>query len=183
MADRINRVITKTGDAGNTSLADGKRYPKDHPLIELIGALDEANSFIGLLAARVDDDHRATLEGIQSRLFDIGAAIATGKIKVRWSVLASEIEEKAELLNAHLTPLQEFVLPGGSETIAFAHITRSVIRRAERAYWSARNVLEHLEEAEIGIYLNRLSDYFFIFARTCARENGVAEVIWKPLTA
>lgn len=182
MPDRINRVITKTGDTGNTSLADGKRYPKDHPLIELIGALDEANSFIGLLSARVNEDHRETLESIQSRLFDIGAAVATGVVKGHWSILAGEIEKKAELLNAHLTPLQEFVLPGGSEAIAFAHITRSVVRRAERSYWSAADVLENLEDAKVGIYLNRLSDYFFILARVCAREHGVAEVIWKPLT-
>ena len=182
MTNRIDRVITKTGDSGYTSLADGKRYPKDHPLIELIGTLDEANSFIGLLSARVKEDHRETLESIQSRLFDIGAAAATGVIRGQWSILAGEIEDKAELLNARLTPLQEFVLPGGSETVAFAHITRSVVRRAERAYWSVTKTLEHFQDSEVGIYLNRLSDYFFILARVCAYENGVAEVIWKPLT-
>lgn len=185
MADRISRVVTRTGDGGETSLADGKRYPKHHPRLALIGTLDEANSFIGLLAAKlrgkVDAQHRDTLATIQSRLFDVGGAVATGGTSAPWADLAGDIASRTERLNAELPPLREFVLPGGDETVALAHVARSLVRRAERAFWAEAPSLPLLAEAEVGAYLNRLSDYFFVLARTIAREHGVAEVLWEPL--
>lgn len=181
MADRISRVVTRTGDGGETSLADGKRYPKHHPRLALIGTLDEANSFIGLLAAKAGARHTDTLATIQSRLFDVGGAVATGGTSAPWADLAGDVAEKTEGLNADLPALREFVLPGGHETVSLAHVARSLVRRAERTFWEEAPSLPLLAEAGVGAYLNRLSDYFFVLARTIAREHGVAEVLWEPL--
>ncbi len=181
MADRISRVVTRTGDGGETSLADGKRYPKHHPRLALIGTLDEANSFLGLLAAKAGARHRDTLANVQSRLFDVGGAVATGGTSAPWTDLAGTVAEETERLNAELPPLREFVLPGGDETVALAHVARSLARRAERAFWEEAPSLPLLAEAGVGAYLNRLSDYLFVLARTIAREHGVAEVLWEPL--
>lgn len=181
MRNRISRVVTRTGDRGETSLAGPERYPKHHARLELIGALDEANSFIGLLAARISERHKPVLTRIQSRLFDIGGAVATGGTNVDWQPLVAEIEAETKELNKELPPLREFVLPGGDETVARAHVARSAVRRAERAFWAEAENLSALVEAGAGAYMNRLSDYFFVLARTAARENGVAEVLWEPL--
>ena len=181
MADRISRVVTRTGDGGETSLADGRRYPKHHPRLALIGTLDEANSFIGLLAARAAAGHRAMLASIQSRLFDVGAAVATGGTAAPWGDLAGAVAVETERLNGQLPPLKEFVLPGGDEIVALAHVARSLVRRAERAFWEEAEGLPRLVDAQVGAYLNRLSDYFFVLARTVARERGIAEVLWEPL--
>ncbi len=181
MPNRISRVVTRTGDRGETSLAGPERYPKHHPRLVLIGALDEANSFVGLLAARTSEHHKPAVTRIQSRLFDIGGAVATGGTAVDWEPLVAQIEAETRELNRELPPLKEFVLPGGDEIIALAHVARSATRRAERAFWAEAESLSPLVEAGVGAYLNRLSDYLFVLARTAARENGVAEVIWKPL--
>ena len=181
MRNRISRVVTRTGDRGETSLAGPERLSKHHPRLELIGALDEANSFIGLLATLVSEHHKSALTRIQSRLFDIGGAVAMGETNVDWEPLLAEIEAETKELNRELPPLREFVLPGGDETVARAHVARSAVRRAERAFWAEAENLSALVEAGAGAYLNRLSDYFFVLARTVARENGVAEVVWEPL--
>ena len=181
MRNRISRVVTRTGDRGETSLAGPERYPKQHPRLELIGALDEANSFVGLLAACISKHHRPALTKIQSRIFDIGGAVATGGTAVDWQPLVEQLEAETKELNKQLPPLREFVLPGGDETIARAHVARSAVRRAERAFWAEAEHLAPLVEAGAGAYLNRLSDYLFVLARTAARESGVAEVVWEPL--
>ncbi len=181
MRNRIGRVVTRTGDRGETSLAGPERLPKHHPRLELIGALDEANSFIGLLSARIREHHRPALTRIQSRLFDVGGAVAIGGTAADWQPLVAELEAETRKLNRELPPLKEFVLPGGDETVARAHVARSAVRRAERAFWAEAENLADLVEAGVGAYLNRLSDYLFVQARTTARENGVAEVVWQPL--
>lgn len=184
MRNRISRVITRTGDGGETALADGKRLPKHHPRLELIGAIDEANSFIGLLAAQVPNaPHGERLTAIQSRLFDIGAAVATGMAGQGWDALTAALQDWTKAMNAQLPPLREFVLPGGDETIALAHAARSLTRRAERRFWAEAEGLPALAEAGMGAWLNRLSDYLFVLARAIARERGVAEATWKPLGA
>ena len=158
MRNRISRVVTRTGDRGETSLAGPERLPKHHPRLELIGALDEANSFIGLLAARISEQHEPALTRIQSRLFDIGGAVAIGGTNVDWQPLVAEIEAETRSLNKELPPLRD-----------------------ERAFWAEAENLSALVDAGAGAYLNRLSDYLFVLARTAARENGVAEVVWAPL--
>ena len=181
MRNRISRVVTRTGDRGETSLAGPERYPKHHPRLALIGALDEANSFIGLLSAGISERHKPALTRIQSRLFDVGGAIATGGTAVDWQTLVAQIEAETRALNSELPPLKEFVLPGGDETVARAHVARSAVRRAERAFWAEADALAELVEAGVGAYLNRLSDYLFVLARIVARENGVTELVWEPL--
>lgn len=175
--NRIDRVTTRGGDAGETSLADGRRYPKHHPRIELVGALDEATSFIGLLAEETDSPTAAKLRALQSRLFDLGAVAATGRSNADWSALAKDVERETEALNERLEPLREFVLPGGGRAGATAHVARTVVRRAERAWWRAAADTGELADTDGGIFLNRLADCLFVLARTLAET----EVLWEPL--
>jgi len=175
--NRIDRVTTRGGDAGETSLADGQRYPKHHPRIELVGALDEATSFLGLLAEETDSPTAARLRVLQSRLFDLGALAATGRSAANWSAQAKEVERDTTALNEYLEPLREFVLPGGGRAAATAHVARTVVRRAERAWWRAAADTAELADNDGGMFLNRLADYLFVLARTLAR----IEVLWEPL--
>ncbi|MCY3837813.1 MAG: cob(I)yrinic acid a,c-diamide adenosyltransferase [Gammaproteobacteria bacterium] len=175
--NRIDRVTTRGGDAGETSLADGRRYPKHHPRIELVGALDEATSFIGLLAEETDSPTAAKLRALQSRLFDLGALAATGRSAADWSALAKDVERDTTALNERLEPLREFVLPGGGRDAASAHVARTVVRRAERAWWRAAADSAELSDTDGGVFLNRLGDYLFVLARSLARD----EVMWANL--
>ncbi len=175
--NRIDRVTTAVGDRGETALADGRRYPKQHPRVELLGALDEANSFLGLLAVETDAETGERLHAIQSRLFDAGAVAAVGASAIDWIELADGLAADAAALNEGLAPLREFILPGGSRCAATAHVARTVVRRAERAWWRAVAESEALGKAAVGVYLNRLSDYLFVLARTLA--DG--ERHWRPL--
>ncbi len=174
--NRIDRVTTRTGDAGATSLADGRRYAKHHPRIELVGCLDEANSALGALAAEVAGDTAEGLTSLQSRLFDAGAVAATGASAVDWTAMAAALEVDTEALNGALPPLEEFILPRGGRAAASAHLARSVVRRAERAWWRAAEDADELREIGVGVFLNRLSDYLFVLARTLADS----ERAWQP---
>ncbi len=170
---RITRVTTKTGDTGNTSLADGSRVPKTHPRMYAIGAVDELNSYVGLLLTELAESSSLTepCRQIQQELFDIGAYLATLGVTVcpdpRW------LEEQVSRLNEQLPALREFVIPGGTRAAALAHVCRTACRRAERYLWE-------LEEAatEPARYTNRLSDLFFVMARTC-NADGAAEPQWR----
>lgn len=175
VADRIDRVTTKTGDDGKTSLADGQRYPKQHARIELLGCLDEANCAIGAFATRIDAESRHYLLIIQSRLFDVGAAVATGTTGDFWHTETALLEGHTERINDQLEPLKEFVLPGGNEANAMGHLARASVRRVERAFWQAD--MDVLVEAGVATYLNRLSDYLFVLARSVASE----ELVWQPV--
>lgn len=173
---RIDRVTTRTGDAGETSLADGRRYRKHDARIELVGALDSANSAIGVLAVETPDAHAEWLRDIQSRLFDAGAVVATGRTSADWRGLAATLEEQTAALNADLAPLREFILPGGGRGAAAAHVARTAVRAAERAWWRVAKDDADLGAIGVGVYLNRLSDYLFVLARTLATE----ERLWQP---
>ena len=176
-ANRIDRVTTRTGDAGETSLADGHRYPKHDPRIDLVGALDEANSALGVLATAVDDAIAAELRQLQSRLFDLGAGVATGGTAIDWPAQTAALEQATAAMNAQLPPLTEFILPGGGSAAAHAHLARTIVRRAERDWWRAAATAAALEAIAGGPWLNRLSDYLFVLARTLA--DG--ETLWQPL--
>lgn len=177
---RIDRVTTRTGDRGTTSLADGTRYPKHHPRLEILGALDEANSALGLALVSISPDlaPAVTLQRCQSVLFEIGAVVATGEVdsdrRARIVTEIASLEADAENLNAMLPPLEEFLLPGGSEPAARLHLARAIVRRAERDFWQAAETSEDLATSGAGIFLNRLSDYLFIAARTFNPE----ETLW-----
>lgn len=175
--NRIDRVTTRTGDQGETSLADGRRYRKHDARIDLVGALDEANSALGVLAATVDAAIATELRGLQSRLFDLGAGVATGNAAVDWPAQTLALQNATAALNAKLPPLKEFVLPGGGLPAAHAHLARTVVRRAERDWWRAAAAESALQAIAGGPWLNRLSDYLFVLARTLAES----ETLWQPL--
>ncbi|MBI3779241.1 MAG: cob(I)yrinic acid a,c-diamide adenosyltransferase [Gammaproteobacteria bacterium] len=179
MGHRLSKIVTRTGDDGTTGLGDGSRVKKTDRRIEAIGAVDELNSLIGMLIAReIPDEIRTALTEIQHDLFDLGGDLS---IPGRGSMTDAQIgrlDTALEKFNARLSPLKEFILPGGSETAAICHVTRSVCRRAERDVW-------HLGEAEkIGAaaakYLNRLSDLLFVLARVLNVHAGRADVLWQP---
>ena len=172
---RIDKVTTTHGDSGMTSLADGKRYHKSSERVALVGALDELNCAISSAALAVDGDLHDQLRLIQSRLFDLGAAVATGEPQPFWQREAERLTSLTEQLNQQLAPLTEFVLPGGNEANARLHLARSTARRCEREFWRLNDPT--LIEATLGIFLNRLSDYLFVAARVLCAD----EVLWQPL--
>lgn len=180
---RIDRVTTRGGDGGETSLGDGTRLAKDAPRITAIGEVDEANAAIGLLrlAIRERPDIDTTLARIQNDLFDLGADLCvpgTGGDRLRLTEPPlRRLEADAAALNSDLPPLTSFVLPGGTQAGAHAHMARTIARRAERA-------LVHLHNQEplnpnLLRYLNRLSDYLFILARALNAPSQ-ADVLWRP---
>lgn len=177
MGNRLSKIVTRTGDTGETGLATGARLPKTHVRVQAMGEVDELNCHIGaLLTHRLPEAVRARLEQTQHELFNLGGELALpGQALVRDADVAA-LDAALEALNTSLPPLKEFVLPGGSPACAQAHLARAVARRAERALW-----LLHAQEAlapNPTRYLNRLSDYLFVCARVLAREAG-GEVIWS----
>lgn len=177
---RIDRVVTRGGDKGETSLGNGARVRKDSARIEAIGAVDEANAAIGWVSAAAAERGSA-LAGIQNDLFDLGADLCVpgeGGDRLRLSdIPAKRLESEVARLNERLRPLTSFVLPGGSEAAARAHMARTVARRAERAV-VALAAEEQVNPAVIR-YLNRLSDYLFVLARGL-NNDGADDVLWRP---
>lgn len=180
---RIDKVTTRGGDAGETSLGDGARVRKDTGRIEAIGAVDEANAAIGVLRAHAVGDPEATLmlARIQNDLFDLGADLCVpgeGGSRLRLTDAPSlRLEAEVAAMNARLAPLRSFILPGGSRASAYAHVARTVARRAERS------VVHLAAEAEVNPaivrYLNRLSDHLFVLGRVL-NANGADDVLWVP---
>lgn len=188
---RLNRIYTRTGDDGTTGLVDGSRVPKHAARMEAIGAVDEANSAIGLAVCALtdvtagDSAHAATLTRIQNDLFDLGADLATpgedftpGEMTLRMVASQAEwLEGAIDALNDHLEPLRSFILPGGSEAAARVHIARAAVRRAERAA-TALAAADPVNPAALA-YINRLSDYLFVLARAVNADAG-GDVLWVP---
>ncbi|MDF1821567.1 MAG: cob(I)yrinic acid a,c-diamide adenosyltransferase [Alcanivoracaceae bacterium] len=173
---RINRVTTRSGDSGETGLANGARVVKDHPRIHAMGDIDELNACLGMLAAK-SDDLAALMAELQQVLFDIGAEMAIPDSESLSDTQVSALESRTEALNAALPPLREFVLPGGNETAAWCHVCRTVARRAERSLVSLDQV-EAVNPATLR-WINRLSDLLFVLARTINRDGGKAEPQWR----
>ncbi len=180
---RIDRVITRGGDTGETSLGDGTRVPKDALRVEAYGTVDEANAAIGLLRLHVggDADANAMLARIQNDLFDMGADLCVpGEMGERLRLTdapALRLEAEAAAMNEALTPLTSFILPGGTPAAAHAHLARTVVRRAERLVVS----LSHAEAVNPAVLrtLNRLSDHLFVLGRRL-NAGGGADVLWTP---
>jgi cob(I)alamin adenosyltransferase len=180
---RIDRVVTRGGDTGETSLGNGERLRKDAPRVEAIGAVDEANAVIGMLrlatsgASEVD----AMLARIQNDLFDVGADLSVpgeGGDRLRLTdAPVARLEAEVEAMNANLPTLTSFILPGGTAGAAHAHMARTVARRAERAV--VRLATEEAVTPALVRYLNRLSDHLFVLARVL-NGNGVDDVLWVP---
>ena len=178
------KIYTKTGDHGTTSLVGGQRVPKCCDRLESYGTVDELNAHIGLLATQADGDDAAFLRDVQRVLFSVGGYLATdnstSEVRERCTVtddMVSAVEHEIDRLDAMVEPLRAFILPGGSQASAQAHVCRTVCRRAERCI---------LRLAESGVkvdgnvtsYVNRLSDYFFVLARKLNRDAGVEDVAW-----
>lgn len=178
MSNRLTKITTRGGDQGETSLGDGTRVQKDDPRIDLIGDVDELNSWIGVVLAHgPSDEISEILTAVQHDLFDLGGALSMPGAPLLTEKHVARLEAAAEKLNADLAPLREFILPGGAPILAWLHIARTVCRRAERGL--AAFVRSAPDAQPAMKYLNRLSDYLFIAARAEAKRQGVAETLWK----
>src|SRR5687767_6911442 len=178
------KIYTKTGDDGTTGLFGGARLPKHHIRIEAYGTVDELNSFIGWLMTLVEDKKiNELLQIIQSRLFTVGSNLASDPSKdmITPDLLDEDIQmiEKAiDEMQAALPELKHFILPGGSQAVSAAHLARTVCRRAERR--CVELAFDSQVEPIIILYLNRLSDYFFVLARFIGFNQGIEEIKWTP---
>ena len=183
---KLNKIYTRTGDDGTTGLVDGSRLPKHAARMEAIGAVDEANSLLGwALLALGGFDYTAQLTRIQNDLFDLGADLATPGEEFAPSEMVLRIvpaqvqwlEGEIDALNERQPPLTSFILPGGSEGAARAHVARAAARRAERAM-TALAEADAVNPAALA-YINRLSDLLFVLARAI-NASGSGDVLWVP---
>jgi cob(I)alamin adenosyltransferase len=180
---RIDRVVTRGGDAGETSLGDGTRLRKDTARIEAIGAVDETNAAIGVLRLATGDapDVDAMLARMQNDLFDVGADLSVpgeGGNRLRLTDMpVDRLEAEIDAMNASQPKLTSFILPGGRPGAAHAHMARTVARRAERAV--VRLAADEAVTPALIRYLNRLSDHLFVLARTL-NDNGAGDILWVP---
>jgi len=186
---KLNKIYTRTGDDGTTGLGTGARRKKYDLRIAAYGTIDEANAAIGMARLYTDEDASldSALERIQNDLFDVGADLCTpdqgkGPGGARLTVTDKQVawlESEIDRLNADLSPLRSFVLPGGSAAAAYLHLARTVCRRAERLIAELKDTGGESVTAELLQYVNRLSDYLFVASRY-ANDKGARDVLWKP---
>lgn len=190
----ISKVYTRSGDDGGTMLATGERVGKDHARIRSYGDIDELNAAIGSLRAeigRVQAGFAAInflsgvdgeLQRIQQELFNVGAELSSPGVEPNEKSIAQRhvdaLEQAMDAYNEALDPLKSFVLPGGGPVGAACHVARTVGRRAERELVALSRV--ETVRPEVMKYVNRLSDYFFVLGRACAKRLGLAETLWDP---
>src|SRR6201996_122638 len=180
----LSKIYTKTGDSGETGLSDGSRVAKQSLRIAAIGAVDECNSAIGLARLDAEGEMDAMLARIQNDLFDLGADLSMpedakkseGALRITGSQV-ERLEREIDGMNAKLSPLKSFVLPGGTALAAHLHLARAIARRAERHMVELATV-EKLNTAALH-YANRLSDHLFVMARR-ANDAGMGDVLWVP---
>jgi cob(I)alamin adenosyltransferase len=178
MGHRLSKIYTKTGDDGTTGLADGSRINKDDSRVNTFGDIDELNSLLGLLIANdIDKKIKGYLLDIQHVLFDIGGELAIPDSVIVDEVRVQYLEKIIDEYNTSLPPLKEFILPGGSVPAATCHYARTVCRRAERQFVSLSREISTNDFSLM--FLNRLSDLLFVFARTLARSDGGEEIYWQ----
>ena len=186
MGYRLSKIYTKTGDKGETGLADGRRVAKDHPRVEAMGELDNLNSQLGLLLADLADELASrpalgeiaeVLSPCQHRLFDLGGELAMPEYQALQEPEVERLEAAIDRWNEEVGPLKNFILPGGSRLVAQAHVCRSLARTAERRCQQL-NAVEPLRPVGMA-YVNRLSDLLFVAARLIARRTQVDEVLWQ----
>jgi cob(I)alamin adenosyltransferase len=182
----LSRIYTRTGDHGQTGLGDGTRVAKDHPRVAAYGSVDELNAMIGVLRLQPGSEaHDSLLQQIQNDLFDVGADLclpqapneSSGQHLRLRPEQAQRLEHEIDRLNERLSPLKSFVLPGGRPAAAWCHVARTVCRRAERdtVTLAAREPIN----SEVVVYLNRLSDFLFVLARSL-NDLGRADILWVP---
>ncbi|MDX1626541.1 MAG: cob(I)yrinic acid a,c-diamide adenosyltransferase [Wenzhouxiangellaceae bacterium] len=177
MGNRLSKIYTRTGDDGTTGLGDGSRIQKDSLRVEAYGTVDECNSAVGVLVAGLENEDLASvLLDVQHDLFDLGGELCIPNTSLIGDRHIERLEKELDRLNADLPPLKDFILPGGSESTARAHLARTICRRAERRVIALARQ-EEVNEPAIR-YLNRLSDLLFVVARSIARASGVGEILW-----
>ena len=178
MGHRLSKIYTRTGDDGTTGLGDGTRVSKDSLRVEAYGTVDELNSVIGLLLTHtLPEGIHACLVGVQHRLFDLGGELCLPGHTAMKQHHVNALEQVLDDLNANLSPLKDFILPGGSTAAAVCHVARTVCRRAERRIISLSKQ-EQVSEVAIH-YLNRLSDLLFVIGRTLNAEADYSDVLWR----
>ena len=182
----MSKIYTRTGDKGTTSLVGGKRVSKSDPRLDAYGTIDELNSFIGLMLSVMDEEKaesRENIQWIQKKLFNIGGCLATDtasfELPDSCKVLADDVERMEKMIDAAQEGLPEqrsFILPGGTQAASYAHVARTVCRRAERLIIALPD--DAKAPSELLQYINRLSDYLFVLARRINFFAGVNENIW-----
>ena len=181
---KLDKIYTRGGDSGKTSLGDGSRIDKHAPRIIAQGDIDEANAAIGLVRLQAGPTAlTAILERLQNDMFDLGADISRpgpdaddGNLRIRANQVA-RLEAEIDEVNADMEPLKSFVLRGGSRAAAFLHSACTIVRRAERSV-AALSAAEPVNTHALA-YINRLSDLLFVLARQ-ANDNGRADILWQP---
>jgi cob(I)alamin adenosyltransferase len=180
----LSRIYTKTGDQGETSLGDNTRVPKNHPRVTAYGSVDEINAALGVLLT-LNPPESDLLRSIQNDLFDLGADLccppapdeqAGQRLRVR-AEQVTRLEQAIDRLNGSLAPLTSFVLPGGAPAAAWAHLARTVCRRAERDVVTLMQ--SETVNRQVLIYLNRLSDLLFVLSRVFNHDTQ-GDVLWEP---
>ena len=180
---KLNKIYTRAGDTGETSLVNGMRVSKHARRPSAFGEIDEANSVIGLARLHCKNNAEADdmLVRVQHDLFDLGADIATpetDKPALRITTLqVGRLESEIDMMNDELEPLDSFILPGGCAASAWLHLARTVIRRAERQMTEL--AAEEVVNQEAMRYVNRLSDHLFVLARRL-NNNGKTDILWRP---
>jgi cob(I)alamin adenosyltransferase len=192
--ERAAKIYTRTGDKGKTSLVSGTRVSKAHLRLDTYGTVDELNSVIGVLRVEAAGElgkHTELgsldqfLHEIQNDLFNVGSQLACEDAAMRGQLpnigpdTVAHLEEKMDEFSALLAPLKNFIIPGGSRSAAFAHVARTVCRRAERLCVALAEAGEEIDPVLVQ-YLNRLSDFMFVLARHLNRLMGVSEPTWAP---
>lgn len=183
----LNKIYTKTGDAGETALGNGTRVAKHSARVNAYGTVDEVNATVGLARLHATDDVDTALSRIQNDLFDLGADLCRPDMEkdaaAEYTPLrvtdtqVTRLEQEIDAMNASLEPLRSFILPGGSALAVHLHLCRTVSRRAERLAVELA-AAESINPAAVK-YLNRLSDWFFVAARM-ANDGGKDDVLWVP---
>lgn len=176
---RLTRIYTRGGDKGKTSLGDGARVAKHAPRVEAYGTVDEANAAVGVARLHTEGQADAMLGRVQNDLFDLGADLCTPEGEGLRIVAAQveRLEAEIDAMNADLSDLTSFILPGGSPAAAQLHLARTVVRRAERLV-TALAEAEPVNPLAIA-YVNRLSDHLFVMARWL-NGKGAGDVLWTP---
>ena len=178
--NRLSKIVTRTGDGGETALGNGERVAKDSQRIEVIGTVDELNSFIGFFIESLADTSplKPVYVRIQHDLFDMGGELSMPEHQIIQAEHWQSLEDHLATFNQNLQPLKDFILPGGSETLTRCHMVRTIARRAERNIVAL--AAHETVNSDALIYLNRLSDLAFVTARWLADVQGEPEVLWQP---
>ncbi len=176
---KLDKIYTRGGDTGTTSLGNGDRVQKDSLRVECYGEVDELNATIGVAICFCSNQQKKNLKKIQNELFDIGADLCMPQKKEKYESISKgviNLEEEIDKMNSKLSSLTSFILPGGTKSSSFLHLARTVTRRCERTLVKL-NSKEKIDP-EIIKYINRLSDFLFVLARIENIKDG--DILWVP---